>query len=340
MCKGPAALRKTLRTLPKTLDETYERILLRIYNSPDRDYAKCILLWLAFSLRPLTVEEVAETLAFSYDSKLCFEENDRLPDPSDVMRICPSLVNPVRNNDNPVLQLAHFSVKEYLVATRIQEGHASFFYLDAKLSHDIIAQCCLVYLMQCYASKCGGFPLVRYAVTQWIRHTLEMSEMSKALCATISSLSVNDAWNMYSGWWLFEWQPENVAVMAQTSLIHCAAWHGSSSILDLLIKNGVDVNTQGGTRGNALHMAAFGGFDTVVQLLLENGADVNAEGGKFGSALQAASFCGHETIVHQLLVRDADVNVQGGYYGSALPYSPPCAFTSAPFSSNNSTITI
>ncbi|SLM39321.1 P-loop containing nucleoside triphosphate hydrolase [Lasallia pustulata] len=86
----------------------------------------------------------------------------------------------------------------------------------------------------------------------------------------------------------------------------------------LLLKNGADVNAQGGHHGNALQAASHGGHESVVQLLLKNEADVNAQGGKYGSALQAASFDGHESVVQLLLRNGADVNAQGGEYGSAL----------------------
>ncbi|KAF2677730.1 hypothetical protein K458DRAFT_279074, partial [Lentithecium fluviatile CBS 122367] len=53
-------------------------------------------------------------------------------------------------------------------------------------------------------------------------------------------------------------------------------------------------------------------------LLLREGADVNAQGGAYGNALQAASSGGHEQVVKLLLKKNADVNAQGGYYGNAL----------------------
>ena len=43
-------------------------------------------------------------------------------------------------------------------------------------------------------------------------------------------------------------------------------------------------------------------------ILLKNGADVNAQGGPFGSVLQAASFNGKEEVMGILLKNGADVN--------------------------------
>ena len=59
-------LRGILERLPKTLDETYERILKDI-NEDNREHARRLLHCLAVSIRPLRVEELAEILAFDFD---------------------------------------------------------------------------------------------------------------------------------------------------------------------------------------------------------------------------------------------------------------------------------
>ena len=55
-------LRKSLATLPQTLDQTYDRILTAI-SEQDCDFAMRILQWLTFSARPMLVEEIAEVVA-------------------------------------------------------------------------------------------------------------------------------------------------------------------------------------------------------------------------------------------------------------------------------------
>ena len=54
-------------------------------------------------------------------------------------------------------------------------------------------------------------------------------------------------------------------------------------------------------------------------MLLKEGADVNAQGGPFGSVLQAALLInGREKVVAMLLEKGADINAQGGFHGNAL----------------------
>jgi hypothetical protein len=59
-------LRKAMTALPPTLDKTYDRILCPI-AAEDAEYAVQMLLWLVFSERPLTVDEVAEVIAIEPD---------------------------------------------------------------------------------------------------------------------------------------------------------------------------------------------------------------------------------------------------------------------------------
>ena len=91
-CIKPSALRKVLATLPKTLDDTYERILCAIDEAHAADAFK-ILQWLAFSTRPLELQELAEATAITLDDVPKFDPEDRLRHPTDILALCSSLVS-------------------------------------------------------------------------------------------------------------------------------------------------------------------------------------------------------------------------------------------------------
>ncbi|KAJ5781180.1 hypothetical protein N7457_006340 [Penicillium paradoxum] len=105
-----------------------------------------------------------------------------------------------------------------------------------------------------------------------------------------------------------------------TALQAAARIKDNTSIVQMLLDKGADVNAQGGPSGSALQAAASIEDNTsIVQMLLDKGADVNAQGGPSGSALQAAaSIEGNTSIVQMLLDKGADVNAQGGEYGTTL----------------------
>src|ERR1700753_2034760 len=80
-CRNRLMLRKALATLPPTLDETYNRILCAI-DEEDFEYAVRILRWLAFSARPLSVEEISEVVAIDIERDPAFDSEEVLEDPS------------------------------------------------------------------------------------------------------------------------------------------------------------------------------------------------------------------------------------------------------------------
>ena len=62
----PNNLRRMLEELPKSLDETYQRILREI-NNANQKQAHQLLQCLAVARRPLLLEELAEVLALDVD---------------------------------------------------------------------------------------------------------------------------------------------------------------------------------------------------------------------------------------------------------------------------------
>lgn len=90
-------------SLPKTLPETYERILRKI-QSEQADAAIAILTWLCFSYETLSSEEVAQTVALRKDKSRYSYFPDEVIDPEDILFICSSLVKeidvetPLRNS--------------------------------------------------------------------------------------------------------------------------------------------------------------------------------------------------------------------------------------------------
>ena len=63
----PPNLRQFLNELPDTLDETYEQILRGI-NKAQKEDARRLLQCLTVAARPLRVEELAELLAFDFQT--------------------------------------------------------------------------------------------------------------------------------------------------------------------------------------------------------------------------------------------------------------------------------
>ena len=170
-CVNLTGLRKILGNLPKTLDETYQRILTGVPDEYAEDALR-ILRWLCICKRPLRLEEVADLTAV--DCKLQrYDCERRLFDPRDVVKLFPSLVkvSPEERNHleilfphfkvfgvdgeatchsslSDILELSHKSVKDYLLMKIIQVGTSASLQLSVESSHAALAETAMAYLLQ------------------------------------------------------------------------------------------------------------------------------------------------------------------------------------------------
>lgn len=102
-CLSIYHFRKTLASLPGTLDDTYARILCNIdtqHKSHSREILK-ILQWLTFSTRPLRLEELAEIVAIDIDETPRFDPERRWLEPQSVLMMCSSLITLTTTGYNP-----------------------------------------------------------------------------------------------------------------------------------------------------------------------------------------------------------------------------------------------
>ena len=180
-----------MNSLPKTLDDTYERILLGI-DELWRDDVHKVLQWLCFALRDVTLGEVVDALAVTVVDGPSFDPDERYADPRDILTRCSSLVSTARGD---VLRLAHFSVKEYLVSDRLRSGGARMHAVMKTTANELIAQTCLAYLLHFKTVDCpdrstiDNYPLAEYAAAYWLEHVrLEKDNMSHTLQSLILGL--------------------------------------------------------------------------------------------------------------------------------------------------------
>ena len=147
-CLSPR-IRRALEELPETLDETYERTLLDI-DDENWAYAHRLFQCIVFAPRSLSVEELAEFLAFKSEAggSITFEGTWRPENPKDtVLSTCSSLVTVVNVEGSAVIQFSHFLVKEYLTSS-IAEGHVSRYYISLEPAHIFVARACLSILFK------------------------------------------------------------------------------------------------------------------------------------------------------------------------------------------------
>ncbi|KAI4943376.1 hypothetical protein J4E91_009285 [Alternaria rosae] len=320
--------------LPRTLDQTYDRILSAISEEYSQ-YAMRILQWLAFSARPLSVEEIAEVVAINVARDLAFDRDEVLEDPLEALNICSSLVTittkEAAERSRPaqqIIALAHYSVQEYLVSDRIRQGSAKQYSMQEAECHNAIARGSLKYLIQLQQllskETLKASALARYTAKFWSSH-LQKTECEIEQASQLTMVLMAREEPAYLNWIRLHdpdrpWEEPDLERSLDTipMPLYYAAMLGFSTVTRLLLDKGAEINAQGGHYGNALQAASAGGHEQVVKTLLNKGAEVNAQGGHYGNALHAALVRGHEQVVKKLLDKGANVNAQGGHYGNAL----------------------
>ena len=92
-CSSRFELDNQLAELPVGLDEIYNRILKNV-DEKHRADTRTFLQWLAFCKRPMTIEEIVETITFNFTEKgPVFNQDKRYTDPRDVLVRCSSFVS-------------------------------------------------------------------------------------------------------------------------------------------------------------------------------------------------------------------------------------------------------
>jgi hypothetical protein len=325
-------LRKSLATLPATLDQTYDRILSMI-NKDDAEYAIRILRWLTFSARPLSVEEVAEVVAIDLARNPAFDCDEVLEDPLEVLDICSSLITITTVEkiwDRPgtqIVALAHYSVQEYLMSDRIKQGPAKQYSMQEAECHDEIAKASLKYLMELQqpfsAKDLKTHRLARYSAKFWSHHFRKTADKMGGTSHLALTLFSRDNPAYFTWIQLSAGNVPGPSSLGRKRLqrtetpLYYAAQLGLRTIVRLLLDAGAEA--QDGCFENALQAASAEGKEQMVKILLDEGAEINKQSSAlYGNALQTASAKGHECIVKILLDEGADVNAQNGYYGNAL----------------------
>ena len=318
----PSNLRRILEELPKSLDDTYKRILREI-NNANQVHAYRLLQCLVVAHRPLRVEELAEVLALNLSPGGIPKLNPdwRWEDQEEaVLSACSSLVSVVDEDGFRVVQFSHFSVKEFLTSDRLASCvEESQFYIPVEPSHTILAQACfgvLLYLDECTDEfPTWELPLYNYAKKYWVEHS-QVGNVELVIKDTMDQFFDMDkphfvAWVASDCVYDLIMDPEvdDTNVLTPAASLYFAARRGFRGLVGrLLVKHPQQVHYLGGTLGTPLHASVHGGHIEISQLLFSHGADINSRSALYPSPLHIASELGHLEIVKWLLNHGADVN--------------------------------
>ena len=157
--------------------------------------ARRILTLLCFASRPLTLPELIDGIAVETIEPTGLNKDCRLEDYDDIHDICPGFINLNVVDETRVVQIAHFSVQEYLESDRIRQQKAMIFGLNSVGAHAEIAQICLIYLLEPNLSSSEPkrvileeYPLADFAAMHWYSHYKSTADPASILDTLILRL--------------------------------------------------------------------------------------------------------------------------------------------------------
>ena len=285
-----------------------------------------------------------------------FDEDNRMPCPEDILKICGSLVRIDRNPEGrnslgeraevQTLTAAHTSVVDFLKEERVPIGQEpEILYTRAAMNLEM-AETCLIYLLKIVEDEVVlgddniiDYPLARFSAELWddfYREVVASSVESDVDMTRVNALVMRlfaSREKMLK--WIQLCNPDNdtyrvdfeLTVSYVQPVMYYAALLGLPDIVSSLIKDGHSIDEIHFVGcGTPLVAACVYGRANVASILLDNGADPNLSGNRRrGCPIAAAIEQNHPEIVG-LLLNTTGVDVNARRFSTAeLSFHAPFA---------------
>ena len=289
LCELPndAARRKALDSLPPDLNATYERILDRV-NQSNPETQKLVqraLRWIANTDEVYGLSSQALCEAVSVDPGSTKLNSEAIPDEYEILHWCSSLVR--RSAEGEELELAHFTVKEFLqqIESSRDVSMAAYriHYETDKISR---AKVCLTYLnfkdfdqsvlpdRLDTMRRLREYPFREYAID--MSRTIEYDDVDDQELVSLAQ----KLWSPSKSNNFITWMYDLTVVM-----------------YDVVDEDILSVVRSGFAETTALHWMTMCGFGKMCSWLIESGCDVNRSSA-FGTPLHCALMGWNNYILH------------------------------------------
>ncbi|KAM7194353.1 hypothetical protein V8F33_007241 [Rhypophila sp. PSN 637] len=279
--------RQALKSLPPTLNKTYERILERVEKRDHRvrSLVQRCLEYISAAAPPLTISELCEAVSLEADTEDLEEED--MVDETTILEHCSSLVR-VRNThsgDFEIVEFSHFSVAEYLQGPSLPGSNLEKYHMDRSKGQERLAITCLRFIslnqmswrpapdieVQKYVlQRTQEHPFYSYASIFWLIYWKQSDDDESMLLVmdlfNPQKTTVFVAWALQIYYFLLipRFYSFREAVMRFERL---------PSTIDLF-KDCRNIVLE--KNFTTLHMAATLGLSSVCSRLINQGADINA----------------------------------------------------------------
>ncbi|KAH6672474.1 ankyrin repeat-containing domain protein [Halenospora varia] len=324
----------------------YEKILGKDGDLCARNRAYLFLQWICFAARPMSVTEVRYAMASDLEDLAltptsCEDLSKFVKSDSQMAKLVKSLSGGLAevkyHSGISRVQFIHQTVNDFLRtggfdSLALPESMAPYLWRDRVVgsSESRLSKSCINYLrmektlqdiedwLEGENTKCKP-PFMDYATKYLIEHA-EKAENDGVPMQDIVELFngtpiLFETWKQVYG----TIEPLNLRRPDPDSvLLHMAASHNLKSVVMMLLKNGVPIETKARHDDTALHKAAYWGHEDMTKLLLNENAEVNATNKSWHTPLESAAINGHTRVVKLLLERGAHIHTETGTTGNAL----------------------
>ncbi|KAH7322566.1 hypothetical protein B0I35DRAFT_183940 [Stachybotrys elegans] len=280
-------LESTMTTLPKSVNEAYEKILNKSNDKERRMVRKVLSVILAAS-RPLTLSEMNVAVNIE-DTSESFRDLD-LEDEEDFERRLRSWCGLFVLIHHRRVYFLHQTAREFLLAdlaspTTVSPELHWHHSITAQDAHAVLAELCVRYLnffnsdttLPTDANGAAGHPVdghafLDYSAKNWGAHFREASIIDDAAIVPPTTKICNPDSKSYSTWFTIYWEMTHTKCFTDLMV---ASHFGLNAVVKQLLENGAELEAKDETGRTPLVEAIEGQHVAIVKRLLETGAKVD-----------------------------------------------------------------
>lgn len=190
------------------------------------------------------------------------------------------------------IYVRHQTAREFLMSDVAPSGLSRQPSVDARQAHAIVARLCVRYLdlfntnpdLVTDPAKEPELDLLDYAARHWGSHFRKARISGNDLGNLTCALRISDpGYGSYAAWFERYWQGKGKgSPTPRFTPLHVASFFGHSSVIEVLLQYGADMEANDGEGRTPLWWATYNGHEQAVRLLLQKGAAVEVRDREHG----------------------------------------------------------
>ncbi|EPE06410.1 ankyrin repeat protein [Ophiostoma piceae UAMH 11346] len=324
--KTTTGVEAAIQTLPKSVNQAYERILNRSRDDP---MVKKVLSVVLAARRPLTVSEmnIAVTINGEVRSISDLELEEEAEFKSRLRTWCGLFVSFHHGR----VYFLHQTAREFLsespsspaLSSELRWHHS----ITTRHAHTVLAEICVFYLNMFNSEEKGASrhnhedgAFLDYSANNWGIHFHETNfENNSAMVSLATGLCDPDSASHLM--WSTIYCPRNNFIPSVFTGLLVPSHFGLYHVAQLLLDKGADVEAKDNNSRTPLSYAASQGYEALARLLLDKGADIDAKDDNGQTPLSYAASQGYEALARLLLDKGADIDAKDDYGQTPLLYA-------------------